>query len=72
MKPWRKRRGSKFLTEDVNGRDDEGGTDDAEPEKTDVRSGVYGNGDWVGSVVEIIFNCPSEAEQAEDAVDIVL
>lgn len=71
VRTWREKRAEIVVTEHVNGSQDGGDGDEAESEEEDVGIVVFGDGNWVCSVVVVILGCSSEANAVESAVDIV-
>lgn len=60
------------LTDDVNGAQDGGAWDEAEPGGDVVCIGLFGDGEGVCGVVLVIISCPSEGDAVQSAVDSVL
>lgn len=66
------KRGAGWFQRKTNQSEDGGDGGETEPEEGNVRIEVCGGGSWVGGVAVVTGGCPSEADEAEGAVDIAL
>lgn len=69
MEMWHERAAGIVSTEDMNRSKDGEHANEAESESGNARNGVWGDGDWVGSVVLLINCCHSYIDAAGAAVD---
>lgn len=60
------------MKEDISGAEDGEDGDEAKTGRRKVEIGMCGDGDCVRGVVLVVVGCPSEADVADGAVDVVL